>query len=237
MQAARLFDILREIDKCGYKKAYIRLPDMDGIGLALYNRLIRAASFRIIDCDKAVSYTHLLTGAQLSFGGSYDMAGETLTLYKSMYFTFAFILSALGVLMAALSFKFKGTKYAAPAFELVAAIALLVYVLSNEVKFVDYRPFTLTSTGVNYTIYPVITLIVLFVGAVVGVASLLTADYVEVAESKGAKKTILTRIGRYLRDLKSEIKKVVWPTKKTLIKNVTAVSYTHLFHKSLSFVS
>ena len=28
------------------------LPDMDGIGLALYNRLIRAASFRIIDCDK-----------------------------------------------------------------------------------------------------------------------------------------------------------------------------------------
>lgn len=52
MQAARLFDILREIDKCGYKKAYIRLPDMDGIGLALYNRLIRAASFRIIDCDK-----------------------------------------------------------------------------------------------------------------------------------------------------------------------------------------
>ena len=95
--------------------------------------------------------------------------------------------------------------------------------LSNEVKFVDYRPFTLTSTGVNYTIYPVITLIVLFVGAVVGVASLLTADYVEVAESKGAKKTILTRIGRYLRDLKSEIKKVVWPTKKTLIKNVTVV--------------
>ena len=167
--------------------------------------------------------TATLTGAQLSFGGSYDMAGETLTLYKSMYFTFAFILSALGVLMAALSFKFKGTKYAAPAFELVAAIALLVYVLSNEVKFVDYRPFTLTSTGVNYTIYPVITLIVLFVGAVVGVASLLTADYVEVAESKGAKKTILTRIGRYLRDLKSEIKKVVWPTKKTLIKNVTVV--------------
>ena len=167
--------------------------------------------------------TATLTGAQLSFGGSYDMAGETLTLYKSMYFTFAFILSALGVLMAALSFKFKGTKYAAPAFELVAAIALLVYVLSNDVKFVDYRPFTLTSTGVNYTIYPVITLIVLFVGAVVGVASLLTADYVEVAESKGAKKTILTRIGRYLRDLKSEIKKVVWPTKKTLIKNVTVV--------------
>lgn len=55
MQAARLFDILREIDKCGYKKAYIRLPDMDGIGLALYNRLIRAASFRVIDCDKVIN--------------------------------------------------------------------------------------------------------------------------------------------------------------------------------------
>ena len=55
MQAARLFDILREIDKCGYKNAYIRLPDMDGIGLALYNRLIRAASFRVIDCDKVIN--------------------------------------------------------------------------------------------------------------------------------------------------------------------------------------
>ncbi len=164
-----------------------------------------------------------LTGAQLSFGGGYDVGGETVTLYKSMYFAFAFILSAFGVLMAALSFKFKGTKYAAPAFELVAAIALLVYVLSNEVKFVDYRPFTLTSIGANYTIFPVITLIVLFLGAVAGVASLLTADYLEVAQSKGAKKPILVRIGRYLKDLKSEIKKVVWPTKKTLIKNVTVV--------------
>lgn len=167
--------------------------------------------------------TATLTGAQLSFGGGYDIGGETVTLYKSMYFTFAFILSALGVVMAALSFKFKGTKYAAPAFELVAAIALLVYVLSNEVKFVDYRPFTLTSTGVSYTIFPVIALIVLFVGAAAGVASLLTADYVEVAESKGDKKPILVRIGRYLKDLKSEIKKVVWPTKKTLIRNVTVV--------------
>lgn len=49
-QAAHLFDILREIDKCGFKKAYVRLPDVNGVGLALYNRLIRAASFRIIDC-------------------------------------------------------------------------------------------------------------------------------------------------------------------------------------------
>ena len=55
MQAARLVDILREVDKCGYKNAYIRLPDMDGIGLALYNRLIRAASFRVIDCDKVIN--------------------------------------------------------------------------------------------------------------------------------------------------------------------------------------
>lgn len=51
-QAAHLFDILREIDKRGFNKAYIRLPDMDGIGLALYNRLIRAAAFNVIDCDK-----------------------------------------------------------------------------------------------------------------------------------------------------------------------------------------
>ena len=47
-QAARLFSILRETDKQCFKAIYAPLPKTDGIGLALYNRMIRAAAHRII---------------------------------------------------------------------------------------------------------------------------------------------------------------------------------------------
>ena len=47
-QAHTLFALLRDLDKCGYDKIYAPLPKMRGIGLALYNRMIRAAAHRII---------------------------------------------------------------------------------------------------------------------------------------------------------------------------------------------
>ena len=46
-QSARLFDALRELDEMGAKKVYARCPDTKGMGLAVYNRLIRAAGFKI----------------------------------------------------------------------------------------------------------------------------------------------------------------------------------------------
>ncbi len=47
-QAHILFYLLREIDKKGYDMIYAPLPEQDGIGLALYNRMIRAAAHKII---------------------------------------------------------------------------------------------------------------------------------------------------------------------------------------------
>ena len=46
-QSARLFDALRELDELGATKVYARCPDTKGMGLAVYNRLIRAAGFKI----------------------------------------------------------------------------------------------------------------------------------------------------------------------------------------------
>ena len=46
-QSARLFDALRELDELGATKAYARCPNTKGMGLAVYNRLIRAAGFKI----------------------------------------------------------------------------------------------------------------------------------------------------------------------------------------------
>lgn len=47
-QAHILFNILREIDKSDFEVVYAPLPSKEGIGLALYNRMIRAAAHKII---------------------------------------------------------------------------------------------------------------------------------------------------------------------------------------------
>ena len=46
-QSVRLFDALRELDEMGAKKVFARCPQSKGMGLAVYNRLIRSAGFQI----------------------------------------------------------------------------------------------------------------------------------------------------------------------------------------------
>lgn len=50
-QAHELFTALRELDKQNAKIVYARCPEMTGVSLAVYNRLIRSAGFKIIDLD------------------------------------------------------------------------------------------------------------------------------------------------------------------------------------------
>ena len=50
-EAQTLFAKLREFDDLGAEKIYIRLPKPEGIGLALYNRIIRAAEFNVIKVE------------------------------------------------------------------------------------------------------------------------------------------------------------------------------------------
>ena len=47
-QAYLLFSLLRDADKKNYSRIYAPLPDPAGVGLALYNRMIRAAAHQII---------------------------------------------------------------------------------------------------------------------------------------------------------------------------------------------
>ena len=51
-QAHLLFFALREADKGGYETIYAPLPPCEGIGLALYNRMIRAAAYQILNLDE-----------------------------------------------------------------------------------------------------------------------------------------------------------------------------------------
>ncbi len=50
-QAVHLFDSLRKADELGYERVIVRAPQKSGIGLAVYNRLIRAAAFRVVKAE------------------------------------------------------------------------------------------------------------------------------------------------------------------------------------------
>lgn len=47
-QAHNLFAYLRRLDDEGAEKIYVRMPEKNGIGLAVYNRLVRAAGFEVL---------------------------------------------------------------------------------------------------------------------------------------------------------------------------------------------
>ena len=46
--AQNVFSVLRDIDNLGVKEVYIHAPSKEGVGLAVYNRLIRACGFEVI---------------------------------------------------------------------------------------------------------------------------------------------------------------------------------------------
>lgn len=48
-QARELFDALRRLDEEGADVAYAACPGQSGVGLAVYNRLLRAAAFTLVD--------------------------------------------------------------------------------------------------------------------------------------------------------------------------------------------
>ena len=48
-QARRLFDALRELDDLGARIVFAHSPAAEGVGLAVYNRLVRAAGFDIVE--------------------------------------------------------------------------------------------------------------------------------------------------------------------------------------------
>ena len=47
-QAHHLFTALRDLDRHGAQIVYARCPEQDGVSMAVYNRLIRAAAFRVV---------------------------------------------------------------------------------------------------------------------------------------------------------------------------------------------
>ncbi len=56
-QARLIFERLRESDSLGVKTVYVHAPKKNGVGLAVYNRLIRAAGFKVIKLKTIIGLT------------------------------------------------------------------------------------------------------------------------------------------------------------------------------------
>lgn len=48
-QAKQIFDALRRLDEIGAVRVFARFPENEGVGLAVFNRLVRAAAFNILE--------------------------------------------------------------------------------------------------------------------------------------------------------------------------------------------
>lgn len=166
-----------------------------------------------------------MVGAALGFGSKIDLAGTEYDMAKSADILFCFWLTVLGVVLSVFSFKSKKVRYFAPAVALGTGIYMLVIALSDATKFVDARPLTTTIgvTSIEYASSVLFTAIALLLFAAAAAAYLLIDDYIEVTQSKGAKRTILKRVIGFFKDYKSEIKKIVWPGFKDVAKNTGIV--------------
>ena len=160
--------------------------------------------------------------AQLAFGTEVDFAGIGYNLAKSSKLLFVFLLTAFAGVLSIFGFKNKGIRYTVSGVGLFNAIFMLVVALSKTGKFIDKRPLP-NITSVDYTVWVIIAVVVAFLFAVFAIAYLFIDDYLEVMASNGTKKTILYRVIHFLRDYKSEIKKIVWPNYKEVIKNTGIV--------------
>lgn len=157
------------------------------------------------------------SGAVLAFGSTVKVAGESVKMAKSADILCCLLLSLIGVICSALNFKFKASRYWQVGFTLASGIYMLVITLSNPYKFIDKRP--LVDATAAYTPFVLVTMLVLMAAAAIGVAYTLVADYVE---CKG-QLTLPKRIARFFREYKSEIKKIVWPGPKAVVKNTFVV--------------
>lgn len=187
---------------------------------------------------KFTSGGYSLTGINMIFTSTQTIGGQSVGTYKSTWYLVAFILALITVLFSILSMlkkegeiRFKGMKYAMAASGLLFAINLTVIFCSSDKKYLDVRVEPMNDTlaeslrNADTTRQLALTLVFILalVTFVLAVLSMFTTDYAEVLESNGAKLTIPQRIKNFFKDYKSEIKKIVWPSRDNVVKNVIVV--------------
>ena len=157
------------------------------------------------------------TGAEFAFGTSFN--GHEVG--KSSDILLMMITTALTVVFGALSFKYKKTRWATCGFGAFTTVYMLVIALSSANKFLDTQGFAGFETVRYLNNAPLAISIAIGLCFVSSVAYLLVSDKIECAANGNA--TILKRFVKFLRDYKGEVKKIVWPNVRSVVKNTIIV--------------
>ncbi len=162
-----------------------------------------------------------LIASEMAFGAKKTVGDAVFDLARSSHILFVFWLTVIGAVLSAVAFKSKGFRYGSSAFALISAVYAWVIALSKDGRFFDTRPLESVTSRTN-TVFVLLLAIALLLSAVCAIAYLLVDDYIEAKASKD-KKTICQKIVLFFRDNKSELKKIVWPSFREVIKNTITV--------------
>ncbi len=177
--------------------------------------------FGIVQVNSLTQGTFTLTGHQMVFGTDVSSATATVNIETSAWYIFAFIFAVIAAICSCASFKWKKATVGGIVTGGIAMITLLVFNFNDVNRFADYTPIKASSAVFT----PLAA--VLFWGSVaafaMSVITLFVNDYAEVLASNGAKKTLAKRFVSFIREYKSEIKKITWPNFKTVVKNTLIV--------------
>ena len=164
-------------------------------------------------------------GAEFAFGAPYSngAAGS-----NSAHLLFNFILIALTVVFAAASYfwkKAKNIRWATIAFSIVTAVYMLV-IACKPASFLDLYgvvPTGLAATALKTTAMPFLIAAASFLTFVCASVYLLAADKLAVLAAGDGALTIPQKVAKFLKDYKGEIKKIVWPGPRAVVKNTIIV--------------
>ena len=184
--------------------------------------------FPLVSVATNAGDTISLTGAELAFGAdkSAALGADSANLWKSGWFFASFIFGALTAIFAAVGF-FKSQKWngAALVTGLINAIIMLVIRVSTVGSYVDLRNLMsqIDAESASYNFTMTLMMILSIATLVICAVMALVRDKVAVMESNGSKISIPAKVKKFLREYKSEIKKIVWPTGRSVVKNTIVV--------------
>lgn len=164
-------------------------------------------------------------GAEFAFGSDFSNGAAG---YNSAHLLFNMVLIALTVVFAAASVfwkKAKNIRWATIAFSIVTAVYMLV-IACKPASFLDLYgivPEGYAGEALKIGATPFLIAAASFLTFVTASVYLLAADKLAVLAAGEGALTIPQKVVKFLKDYKGEIKKIVWPGPRAVVKNTLIV--------------
>jgi preprotein translocase subunit SecE len=163
-----------------------------------------------------------MNGFECTFGSDLSATlGDGMTTYKSGYYLGSLVLTILTAAATVVAFfsKKKGWYGTAIVTGIINCILLVSFISKGATAYVDMGH--VTGATVTYALGLTLAVVAAIASTVMCVAGVLVTDAAECKES--GKLTIIQKVLKFLREYKSELKKVVWPGPRSVVKNTLVV--------------